>query len=408
MTVHALGLESGVTTLQMHRQSLEGLTTQVGTSSPFSGLSGLYRGCPISYTAVTTMSISISPVMAWIKGTSSTTQGGYPFISDAATTITFTDGNASTARTDKIIARVQDNTYDGGGVTAASIAYWPGDLTTGVATALPDSCLELYSVVVPAGASIGTGGITWSTALTATYIYTAASGGVIDCNTAAKTTAMVAKTPPSGTLIWRDDQGWFEYVRSGVNRPLTVPINSTVASLPSYMMYPATGSCAFTNDLHVLSRYTGSAWVPVINVPMCVLSHTVATATPAYIPWNSEILDPLNWHTGSPDMTRVLPTIAGWYEVTTKWSINVSTQRRMVTLAHKNGALWAGSEHAGVSGVVSQQSSTMFTPPPVYLNGTTDYISINVSTNYGGDLLDISTIGLRPSLTVKLIRVDQT
>lgn len=406
MTVHALGLESGVTTLQMHRQTLEGLTTQIGTTSPFSGLSGLYRGCPISYTAVTTMSISVAPFVAWIKGTSTTTQGGYPFISDAAVTITFDDGNASTARTDKIIARVQDNTYDGGGVTAASVAYWKGDTTTGAATALPASCLELYSVVVPAGASVGTGGITWSTALTATYVYTSASGGVVDCNTAAKTTAFIAKTPPSGTLIWRDDQGWFEYSRSGVNRPLTVPINSTAATLPTYVMYPATGSCAFVNDLHLLMRYSGTAWVPVINVPMCVLSHVTSVATPVDIPWDTETFDPLGWHSTVTNPSRITPTIAGWYEVNSKWGIVPTAATRMLTKTRKNGADIVGGEHTIMS-TTSLYASSSFTAPPVYLNGSTDYISVNASTG-GTDAVAVSATGLQPFVSVKLIRVDQT
>lgn len=105
---------------------------------------------------------TVSPFTAVVDGTSNSLQGQYLVTSDANVTLTFSGGEPSVARTDRVILQIRDNTFDASGSTDARVLYLKGNTSTGAATALPASSLLLWEVLVPIGAST----ITFSSART--------------------------------------------------------------------------------------------------------------------------------------------------------------------------------------------------------------------------------------------------
>jgi hypothetical protein len=204
------------------------------------------------------MVCSIAPFSAWIDGDNTATQGGYPFTLDTAVELTFDPGNVSTARHDRIIAWVKDDTYDSSGYTEGSVEILKGNTTTGVATALPDNAMLLYDVEVPVGASAGGSGITFSSAATDERVYTTASGGVVPVVSEAARDAIAS--PHKGALAYREDTDWVERHDGTQWRPTGIPIVSSVGNL-SLITDPIQGDLAMVTSVDKLYRYTGSAWV---------------------------------------------------------------------------------------------------------------------------------------------------
>jgi hypothetical protein len=212
MTVRVLALASGVTSLESHRHGLAPLSVSAGV---LNGRSGIYPDLTAAdLGTVSAMVASIAPFSAWVDGTSTGVQGGYSFTSDASVNITFDAGNASTTRTDRVIARVRDNPYDASGSQAGSVEYLKGNTTTGVATAVPASSLLLWEVSVPAGASAGGGGINFSTQKVDKRVYTAARGGTF--NIGSQTDEDAIASPHIGMRIFRTDLKYFK-VYNGSN-----------------------------------------------------------------------------------------------------------------------------------------------------------------------------------------------
>lgn len=148
-----------------------------------------------------TMGVSVAPFSGWIDGGASDAQGGYPFVSDAAVTLTLADGHATLARTDTIVARVRDDTFDGSGSTDATVAVIAGTPGAGVPT-LPATCVPLRDVVVPAGLSAGTGGLSGSNLGADRRAWTVAAGGVLPV---ASSTARDALGAKAGQAVYRLD-----------------------------------------------------------------------------------------------------------------------------------------------------------------------------------------------------------
>jgi hypothetical protein len=113
------------------------------------------------------MTATIGALRAIIQGASSSIQGPYPFVSDTAVGVTFTDGHATLPRQDLVVAQVRDTPYDGTGVQDGRIYVVTGTAAVSpVAPGVPISAIPLWEVRVPTGANAGNGGITWGSALT--------------------------------------------------------------------------------------------------------------------------------------------------------------------------------------------------------------------------------------------------
>jgi hypothetical protein len=257
MTVRVLALASGQTTTEAHRLGITGLTQSAGV---ITGRSGIYPASGAANLAtVSAMVASIAPFNAWIDGTNSSSQGGYNFCSDATVNITFDAGNASTVRTDRVIGRVKDNIYDGSGATTGEVAYWKGNGTTGVATALPANSLLLFEVAVPAGASAGGSGINFGTQTTDKRVYTSASGGITPIGNTTDRSAMV--TPTEGTVIYRTDVDYLEITSDGTNWKPVGEQKFPNAATRDAAYTAVLGDKAFLTDVKRTTVNTGTKWV---------------------------------------------------------------------------------------------------------------------------------------------------
>lgn len=149
-----------------------------------------------------TMQVQVTAHSGWINGGATDAQGGYVFVCDALATLTVTDGHASLDRIDTVAAVVYDDAYDGSGQTSADLVVLAGTPGSGVPPALPATALPLRDVLVPAGASAGTGGLAESNLAADRRTYTAAAGGVVPVSGAVERDAMAAE---AGQVVYRAD-----------------------------------------------------------------------------------------------------------------------------------------------------------------------------------------------------------
>jgi hypothetical protein len=143
------------------------------------------------------MSVNVAAGLAFVKGTIQTFQGMYVVPNDGVVNLAISAANASLARNDLIIVRVQDSQYAGSNnlgtleVVTGTAAASPADPTP------PANSLTLARVVVPAAAaSIVSGNIT------DLREWTAALGGSIPVRNAAQRDAM---TKFDGLTVYRMD-----------------------------------------------------------------------------------------------------------------------------------------------------------------------------------------------------------
>ncbi|MFD7067143.1 hypothetical protein ACFV97_07850 [Streptomyces sp. NPDC059913] len=179
MTVRAAWLLAGPPDGQTRTDTrLAPLGTMVPTGELTTRDGVIAGGAPLMASGAGAMQVQVGIGRALVQGT--TAQGAYPVAVTVPETLTVGDGNAQYARIDSIVLRVRDGLFDASGQTAVAV-----ELVTGTAEpspsepTLPPSSLRLWSITVPAGASAGTGGINWSSALADRRRYTAAYGGII-------------------------------------------------------------------------------------------------------------------------------------------------------------------------------------------------------------------------------------
>lgn len=156
--------------------------TPVGTYAPESEMRTrdgvIAGGNPFAATSAGAMSIQIGIGRAQVQGTDA--QGAYPVTVDAPALLTFTDGEAQFTRIDSVALRVYDQLFDQAGQNLATVEIIRGTgSATPTAPSMPSACLRLWDVTVPPGASAGTGGIPWASALGDRRRFTSAYGGII-------------------------------------------------------------------------------------------------------------------------------------------------------------------------------------------------------------------------------------
>src|SRR5262245_55548884 len=101
MAVKVLALASGVTGLADHRMLEGSLLLPDGSTSVRSGV--LANGTYGALSTVAAMVARVGPLKAVIANSISSTLGPYLVVSDANVDLTFADGEASVARTDRVI-----------------------------------------------------------------------------------------------------------------------------------------------------------------------------------------------------------------------------------------------------------------------------------------------------------------
>lgn len=274
MAVKVLALASGVTGLSDHRV-LEGVLTQsAGQLAIRSGVAASTGG---ALSTVSAMVARIAPVKVIINNSIASSLGPYILVSDANVDLTFADGEASVARTDRVIARAYDNTNDGSGDTKGDVYYLKGQ-ASGAATALPNNSVLLYEVLVPAGASAGGGGINFNTATTDKRVYTTALGGIAPVASATDMSAI--SSAYEGMTIYRTDLDII-YVYDGTNfKPRA---QSSVASSGNLtdITNPFNGMLATVRDKNDVYMYNGSSWIWVGTPVRTRVAATVSTSDSA-------------------------------------------------------------------------------------------------------------------------------
>ncbi|MEV0440946.1 hypothetical protein AB0I84_09165 [Streptomyces spectabilis] len=137
-------------------------------------------GAPLMASGAGAMQVQLGVGRALVQG--STAQGAYPVAVTVPETLTVTDGDAQNPRIDSIVLRVRDGLFDPNaqGQTTVSV-----ELLVGAPAPSPSepvllgASLRLWSITVPAGASAGTGGINWNSALADRRRFTSSYGGII-------------------------------------------------------------------------------------------------------------------------------------------------------------------------------------------------------------------------------------
>ncbi|MCT4355840.1 hypothetical protein M5362_22120 [Streptomyces sp. Je 1-79] len=125
------------------------------------------------------MTANVAPGRAVIQGPAAA--GAYPVVLTDYTQVTFDDGDANNPRIDLVVLRVYDAQYDP--VTGRTEAVL--EILKGAPKAdpeppqVPEGALGLARVTVPAGASVGTGGLDWSTAVYDLRHPSVAVGGIL-------------------------------------------------------------------------------------------------------------------------------------------------------------------------------------------------------------------------------------
>lgn len=279
MTVRVLGLKSG-TTPEDHRL---GLSTFM---NPYGGVldrkSGLaYYPGSANLSTVSAMQASISPFVAWVDGGSAPLQAGYPVVSDADVAITFDNGEPSVVRVDRVIVRVRDNPYDSSGVQTAAVEYLKGQ-TSGSATSVPPGALLLWEVNVPAGASTGSGGISFSSARVDKRIYTSGLGGVLPVPGVTERNAL---TPHDHMMIWRMDNRTLEIYNAGALswQPYTSALPT--ATVTAYSVTSFLGNWSGTFQIFVSSSGVATVRAELTNSGGSVSSSNISSSLPVGCPW---------------------------------------------------------------------------------------------------------------------------
>ncbi|MEU8680795.1 hypothetical protein [Streptomyces sp. NPDC048611] len=137
-------------------------------------------GVPLMATGAGAMQVQLGVGRALVQGT--TAQGAYPVVVTAPETLTVTDGDAQNPRVDSLVLRVRDGLFDptAPGQTTVSVELLVGTpAPSPTEPTLPPATLRLWSITVPAGASAGTGGLNWASALADRRRFTSAYGGII-------------------------------------------------------------------------------------------------------------------------------------------------------------------------------------------------------------------------------------
>ncbi|MFE0454049.1 hypothetical protein ACFW2D_22755 [Streptomyces sp. NPDC058914] len=324
MTVRSAWLTETGQTREDTRVTLSGLLTPnaaVAENVPLKARGGIVPGGFALTGATGAMSLTVGPGRAFVQG-GRTGQGAYPVAVTEPETLTVTDGDAQYDRIDLVELVVRDDVHDGTGATEAVVRLVTGvPAATPVAPVSPDgSALPLYLIKVPVGASAGSGGVAWGTAVTNLRYPTVALGGIVPASGFNGAYAGQYRDN-SGVLERWDGTAWVAYPRSlgGIAPAGAVTTGSHVGQYRE----DAAG---------LLQRWNGSAWQYAEGRTTVLLS--VSQTTAQSVPNNAwtqlsmqvtDVDDVTGW-SGSNTYTVSRP---GWWRVscTVTWTGNADGAR---------------------------------------------------------------------------------
>lgn len=198
------------------RLSPIGTMWPTGTMTTRSGL--LAGGSPMALSG-SGMTATIGLGQAVVQGTSA--QGAYAAVVTAPHAVVLAAGHASLARIDVIALRIYDHPYDASNQYAGDIVVVAGTPASSPAMpAMPSTTtLPLYRITVPAGASAGTGGLTWGGA-TDMRVYTTNHGGILPVDATNAAGSYIGQYRESGSGLERwSGSAWAVYPPPAVPTP---------------------------------------------------------------------------------------------------------------------------------------------------------------------------------------------
>lgn len=333
MTVRASWLTEIGQTREDTRVTLSGLLTPnglVAENIPLKARGGIVPG-GFALTGTTGgMTFTIGTGRAFVQG-GRTGQGTYPVAVTEPETLTVTDGDAQYARIDLVELVVRDDVYDGTGATEAVVRLVKGTpAATPVAPNTPDgSALPLYQISVPAGASAGSGGLAWESAVTNLRYPTVALGGIVPASGFNGAYAGQYRDN-SGVLERWNGTAWVSYPRAvgGIAPAGAVTTGSYVGQYRE----DAAG---------LLQRWNGSAWgyAEGRTTVLLSVSQTTAQSVPTGA-WtqismqSTDVDDAAGW---SGSNTYTVPR-TGWWRVSCSitWYTEATSGNRGARI-HQNG-----------------------------------------------------------------------
>ncbi|MFD8640215.1 hypothetical protein ACFV14_07880 [Streptomyces zaomyceticus] len=344
MTVRAAWLPSTGQTREDTRLTLAALLTPSGQSAdetPLRSRAGIVPG-GFALTGGSPMQATIGTGRAIVQG-NDTAQGAYLVAATAPESFTIEDGDPQHDRIDLIELSVMDDAYDRSGATEAVVRLVKGtpQATPTVPQTGPGSTIPLYTIRVPKGASAGTGGIAWTTAVTTLHWPVVALGGILPAS--GFKGAYIGQYRDTAGLLQRwDGTTWVSYPK---------PIGGIAPSGTAAGGY--TGQYRDNNG--GLQRWNGSAWQYVQGASTLLFSATQwQTAQAQSVAPNTwtvlnlptvEVDDAAGWTSNS---TYIVPR-TGWWRIS----------------AH---ATWANEAQTGMRGArvvvggVGQSRLTWLTP----------------------------------------------
>ncbi|MFC8271678.1 hypothetical protein ACFUJR_03875 [Streptomyces sp. NPDC057271] len=278
------------------------------------------------------MTANVAPGRAVIQG--SDAAGAYPVVLTDYTTITFDDGDASNPRIDLVVLRVYDAQFDTvNGRTEAVLEIVKGaPSATPEPPLLPDVSLPLAQVTVPAGASVGTGGLDWATAVYDLRHTTVAVGGILAEGWSRDVDGgYTGQYRDTSTQLQRwDSNRWVSYPRQV----------GGIAPQGALAAGEYTGQ--YRDEAGRLQRWDGTVWRPATAVPSSAFAHHGDGGYCSSTTWVEAVTD-----TAGPTITAtftvpvsgaVLVTVGFWGSVAVagEWG-------RMSANIRKNGALVLGA-----------------------------------------------------------------
>ena len=114
---------------------------------------------------------------------------------------------------------------------------------------------------------------------------------------------------------------------------------------------------------------------------------TLTTATLTTVNFDAEAYDPNGWHSTTSNTDRITPTLSGLYLVTAGASFGASATGWREMILWRNGT--SGQAFATVGRGVActgTNSTNWVISGTISCNGSTDYISLSVEQNSGGNL----------------------
>ncbi|WP_314223368.1 hypothetical protein [Streptomyces zaehneri] len=375
MTVRTAWLTETGQTREDTRITLSGLLTPnalVAENIPLKARGGIVPGGFALSGGTGGMTLTIGTGRAFVQG-GRPHQGTYAVAVTEPEILTIEDGDPTHQRIDLVELVVQDSTYDGTADTVARVRLVKGTpAATPQQPAGPDgSALPLYRILVPAGASAGSGGLAWDTAVTNLRYATVALGGIVPA--AGFSGAYAGQYRDNAGVLERwDGTAWVAYPKGVGGIPPAGTL--TAGSYAGQYQEDPTGP---------LQRWNGSAWVAYPkSVGGIAPSGTVATGgyPGQYREDSAGLLQ--RWDGSAWSYAEGRTTLLLSVSQTIEQSVvpNTWTQMTLQSTDVDDAAGWSGSNtytvpRAGwwrVSGSVTwlQQPSTASRGARIYLNGS--------------------------------------